>query len=54
MQGGGTLYTVSPRLGMRAGLPVRKPGAGVEAEFPDELERLYRESLELRVEVEQL
>jgi hypothetical protein len=50
----GTLYTVSPRLGARAGLPVRTPGATAEAEFPGELERLYRESLELRVEVEQL
>jgi Family of unknown function (DUF6190) len=51
---GGTLYSVSPRLGRHLGLPVCRPAASVEAIFPGELERLYRESLELRVEVDQL
>jgi hypothetical protein len=46
---GGTLYSISPRLRGHPNLPVRAPRAGREPCFPDDLERLYRESLRLRV-----
>jgi hypothetical protein len=50
----GSLTTASPRLladGVDPVLPVRAPPAvaGDEPSFPDELERLYRNSLALRV-----
>jgi hypothetical protein len=50
----GQLITASPRLlsgELSAGLPVRapQPVAGREPAFPDGLERLYQESLALRV-----
>lgn len=51
---GGTLYSISPRLRRHPELPVRLPDGSAECAFPGELERLYRESLGLRVEVGQL
>jgi len=51
---GGVLYTVSPRLRGRRALPVQSPVSGPEMEFPERLERLYRTSLELRLEINEL
>jgi hypothetical protein len=51
---GGTLYSISPRLGRHPELPVCLPPATTEPSFPGGLEDLYRDSLCLRVEVEQL
>ena len=51
---GGVLFTVSPRLLGRRALPVQSPVSGPEAEFPERLERLYRTSLELRLETQEL
>ncbi|MGI5450686.1 DUF6190 family protein [Streptomyces sp. CA-243310] len=47
----GLLYTVSPRLAGRDGLPVAAvPEAPVEDAFPEHLEKLYQDSLVLTVE----
>jgi hypothetical protein len=52
----GMLHTASPRLGFGGRLPVRPVGAAPASEplFPDPLERLYRQSLALRVPLERL
>ncbi|MGW1073690.1 DUF6190 family protein [Streptomyces sp. NPDC002537] len=46
---GGVLHTVSPGLLARTGLPVLPPEPGPEVPFPDGLEKLYRDSLALRI-----
>jgi hypothetical protein len=48
------LHTVSPRLRDRTDLPVMSPAASGEGEFPPRLERLYRDSLVLRVDTADL
>jgi hypothetical protein len=51
---GGTLRSVSSRLLDRPGLPVRAPEEGPELAFPEPLERLYQQSLRLRLPVNEL
>ncbi|XYH95779.1 DUF6190 family protein [Sorangium sp. So ce1128] len=49
MNRGGTLCSVNRALLRRPGLPVRPPEATTEAVFPDRLERLYQQSMCLRI-----
>ncbi|MFI8916896.1 DUF6190 family protein [Streptomyces sp. NPDC053513] len=51
---GGTLHTASPRLLRRTDLPVVPVGAAAEASFPAYLEDLYRRSLVLTVDSDNL
>ncbi|MFF9853233.1 DUF6190 family protein [Streptomyces litmocidini] len=51
---GGTLHTASPRLLGRTDLPVVPVGAAAEASFPTYLEDLYRRSLVLTVDSDNL
>jgi uncharacterized protein DUF6190 len=52
----GLLHSASPRLRDHGGLPVRPPApvSGPEPSFPEPLEQLYRESLDLRIPVDAL
>lgn len=54
MEAGGLLYSVRSQLVGRAGLPVRKPENAPSIEFPDNLNTLYRTSLQLRISLEEL
>ncbi|MEO6089567.1 MAG: DUF6190 family protein [Umezawaea sp.] len=49
---GGTLHTVDPLLVDRTDLPLGPLPVGYEVEFPEPLERMYRESLALLVKPE--
>ncbi|MEU3751566.1 DUF6190 family protein [Streptomyces olivoreticuli] len=50
----GVLRSVSPRLLARRELPVLAPEPGPEVAFPEDLEKLYRASLALRIPHERL